>query len=126
LFLSYSGQAEEGLKWALKAMRLNPHFPEWYASQLGSVYYDARRYADAIATLEGLGDSETVWSDLYLAASHAKLGHDSEARAAIERALKIEPEATIEGWITPEKIPYKEQSYRDHFREGLHKAGLPE
>jgi adenylate cyclase len=124
--LSYAGRAEEALEWALKAMRLNPHYPAWYVLQLGPIYYDARRYADAIATLEGLGDSETIWSNLYLAASHAKLGHDSEARKAIERALKIQPHATIEAWTTAEKVPYKDASYREHFRDGLRKAGLPE
>jgi adenylate cyclase len=123
--LCLAGRAEEAIEWALKAMRLNPHYPAWYVLQLGPIYYDAHRYADAIATLEGLGDSETIWSNLYLAASHAQLGHDSEARQAIERALAIQPEATIAGWTTAEKISYKDPSYRKHFREGLRKAGLP-
>jgi adenylate cyclase len=124
--LSTAGRAEEAIEWALKAMRLNPHFPEWYVMQLGSIYYDARRYEDAITTLESLRDLETILTDLYLAASHAKLGHDSEAQKAIKSALKIEPEATIEKWTTAEKVPYKDPSYRENFREGLRKAGLPE
>jgi adenylate cyclase len=126
LCLSYAGRAEEAIEWALKAMRLNPHSPDWYVMQLGSIYYDARRYEDAIATLERLRDVETIFTDLYLAASHAKLGHDSEAQKAIESALKIEPEATIEKWTTAEKVPYKDPGYRENFREGLRRAGLPE
>ena len=125
-FLNYAGRTEEAIEWALKAMRLNPHYPTWYVLQLGPIYYDARRYMDAIATLGDLRDSETIWSNLYLAASHAQLGHDSEARKAIERALIIQPRATIEEWSTAKKVPYKEPSAREHFREGLRKAGLPD
>jgi adenylate cyclase len=125
-FLNHAGRTEEAIEWALRAMRLNPHHPTWYVLQLGPIYYDGRRYADAVATLEGLGDSETIWSNLYLAAGHAQLGHDSEARRAIERVLKIQPQATVEEMSAPEKVPYKEQSYREHFRDGLRKAGLPD
>ena len=41
--LSYAGRATEAIEWALKAMRLNPHEPEWYVMQLGQIYYDARQ-----------------------------------------------------------------------------------
>jgi hypothetical protein len=64
--------------------------------------------------------------DLYLAASHAQLGHDSEARRAIEHALKIQPEATIEVSTKAEKFPYEDPSDREHLHDGLRKAGLPE
>ena len=33
--LNYAGRTEEAIEWALKAMRLNPHYPEWYVMQLG-------------------------------------------------------------------------------------------
>jgi len=49
-----------------------------------------------------------------------------EARRALKGALKFDPQATIEGWITPENIPHKDPSYRERFVEGLRKAGLPE
>jgi hypothetical protein len=38
----------------------------------------------------------------------------------------LEPRATIEAWIVPENIPYKETAYQEHLREGLRRAGLPE
>jgi adenylate cyclase len=125
-FLSYAGRAKEAIEWALKAMRLNPHYPSWYVMQLGPIYYDARRYGDAIVTLDGLRDLETIFIDLYLAASYAQLGHEGKARKVIEHALKIQPGATIEGWATSEKLPYKNPSDLEHLRDGLRKAGLPE
>jgi adenylate cyclase len=124
--LNYMARTQEAIEWALKAMRLNPNYPEWYVMQLGPIYYDARRYQDAIATIEGLRNFETIWTDLYLAASHALLGHDTEARQALHGVLKFDPEATIERWITPENVPYKDPSYHEHLREGLRRAGLPE
>ena len=124
--LNYIGRTEEAIEWALKAMRINPHHPEWYIMQLGPIYYDAHRYQDAIETIESLRNFETIWTDLYLAASHAQLGHQTEARQALQGALKFDPQATIEGWITSENVPYKDPSYAEHLREGLRKAGLPE
>jgi adenylate cyclase len=124
--LNYAGRTEEAIEWVLKAMRLNPHYPEWYVMQLGPIYYDARRYKDAIETIESLRNFETIWTDFYLAASHAQLGHEMEARRALQGALKFDPQATIEGWITAENIPHKDPSYREHFAEGLRKAGMKE
>ena len=124
--LNYIGRTEEAIEWALKAMRINPHHPEWYIMQLGPIYYDAHRYQDAIETIESLRNFETIWTDFYLAASHAQLGHQTEARQALQGALKLDPQATIEGWITSENVPYKDPSYAEHLREGLRDAGLPE
>jgi adenylate cyclase len=124
--LNYSGRTEEAIEWAARAMRLNPHYPEWYVMQLGLIYYDARRYDDAIATIESLSNSETILTDLYLAASHAQLGHENKARQALLGALKFDPKATIRDWVTAEKIPYKNSSYHEHLREGLRRAGMPE
>ena len=124
--LSYAGRAEEGLELALKAMRLNPHHPEYWLMQLGQIYYDARRYEEAIATLEGLRTLDTMSIRLYLAASHAALGHTGEAQKAITRALELDSQATLARWTSAELAPYKNPVDLEHFREHLRKAGLPE
>jgi adenylate cyclase len=102
-------------------LELNPN-----VIQLAQIYFDARRYQDAVGTLEGLHGLETIWIYLYLAASHAALGQAGEARRVIEQALKCDPRATIRQWITNEKAPYKDPKDRQHLRENLRKAGLPE
>ncbi|MFB9983865.1 tetratricopeptide repeat protein [Mesorhizobium kowhaii] len=124
--LSYSGRAPEGLETAQKAMRLNPHYPEWYVLQIGQIYYDARRYHEAIAALEGLRTLDTVYLHLYLAASYAALGSEDEAQQAIEHVLQLEPRATITMRTSPEMAPYRNSSDLEHFRENLRKAGLRE
>jgi adenylate cyclase len=124
--LSYCGRAQEGLETAQKAMRLNPHYPEWYILQIGQIYYDVRRYHEAIAALEGLRTLDTVYQHLYLAASYAALGSEDEAQQAIEHVLQLEPRATITMRTTSDMAPYKNSSDLEHLRENLRKAGLPE
>jgi len=124
--LNHAGRTDEGLQWALKAMRLNPHFPDWYTMQLGQIYFDARRYGEAIATFHRLAAVDSVPIELWLAASHAYLGQIEEARKARDRALELDPQATISQWTAAERMPYQEQSYLEHLRAGLRKAGLPE
>jgi adenylate cyclase len=126
LCLSYAGRAAHGVEMALKAMRLNPHYPEFYAMQLGQICFDARRYDQAIAALEGLRSLDTALGRLYLAASHAAAGHAEEARKAVQRTLELDPQATVARWAGPDLAPYKNREGAAHFREALRRAGLPE
>jgi len=116
----------EGVEAAHKAMRLNPHHPEWYVVQLGQVYYDARRYKEAIAALESVRSLDMTYMHLYLAASHAALGHVGEAQQAIKRVLELDPQATIKRRTNSEMAPYKSPNDLEHLCKNLRKAGLPE
>ncbi len=126
LFCTWAGHANEALTFALKAMRINPHYPEYYAAQLGQIWFDARQYENAIRTLEGVRVLDTPLMRIYLAASHAALGHDAAARAAIARLQASEPHSTITHWTSPKLAPYREDSDREHLASNLRKAGLPE
>jgi len=126
LCLSYAGRAKEGLLSAYKAMRINAHCPEWFLMQLGQIYFDARQYEDAVAAFERLRTLETTLTRLYLAASHAALGQSSKAEEAIARVLELDPQATLEKWASVKLAPYADPSDLAHFRENLHKAGLPD
>jgi adenylate cyclase len=126
LFLSYAGRPREGLGWALKAMRLNPHYHDWYVMHLGQIYYDARCYEEAIATFRSLSAVDTAMIELYVAASHVALGNIGDAEKAVKRALELDPGATIGQWTEPARAPYKEISDLEHFAADLRKAGLPE
>ena len=35
-----------------KAIRLNPHYPEYWTLELGPIFFDAHQYPEAITTLE--------------------------------------------------------------------------
>jgi adenylate cyclase len=124
--LSYAGRAIEGVQVVRKAMRLNPHHPEYWEMQFGPILFDARQYEEAIATLESLRSLDPILVWLYLAANHAALGHDEQARNAVARVIALTPEATIAQCTTPLMAPYKSPDDMQHFRENLRKAGLPE
>ncbi len=123
-YYSYAGQAEDGVKFAYQAMRLNPHYPEYYLLQLGQILFDARKYEEAIEKIERSRDVETVLSCLYLAASQAAIGNMDEAKGAIRRTLKHDPEATIEKWTLPRVCPYRNSEDVEHLSINLRKAGL--
>ena len=126
MFSSYAGKAAEGLELARKAMRLNPHFPQWYVAQLGQIYFDARRYEEAVTAFKSLRNFDTIIACLYLAASHAQLGNVEEAHRAIARTLELDAGATLYKWGNVRMAPYKTAEDLDHFRDGLRKAGLLE
>ncbi len=125
--LSYVGRPKEGVEWMRKAMRLNPHFPEWWTSTVhGPVYFDARLYEDGITALESLRTMDNIGIQLYLAASHAALGHEDQARAAIARVTALDPKATIGSCASGFLDLYKNAADREHLRANLRKAGIPE
>jgi adenylate cyclase len=123
--LSFAGRATEGVEVVHRAMRLNPHYPDYWIMQLGPIYFDARRYEDAISTLERLHSKE-IGIQLYLAASHAALGQTDQARSTMASVIRLDPLATLERLAPTFLAPYKKASDRDHFREHLVKAGLSE
>ena len=124
--LSYAGEPARGLEISLKGLRLNPYHPDWYLANLGQVYYDAGRYEEAIATLERVPDIDTVYIRMYLAASHIALDRQADAHKSIQRAIELDPDASIKKVTSPVMAPYKNAADLEKFREHLRKAGLPE
>jgi adenylate cyclase len=124
LFCSWAGKAGEGLTHALKAIKINPHHPEYYTDQLGGIYFDARQYENAIRTFEGLRTLCTPATFVYLAASNAALGHIETARTFVAKLLAMEPQSTISYWTN--LTPYRDERDRDHVAVNLRLAGLPE
>ena len=121
--LAMIGKVEEGIEKMQKAMRLNPYSPDWYLEGLGTGYYHSRRYEEAIAALNRMSRSNPS-SGVYLAASYAQLGREAEAQAMTAGILEAAPDFSGAHWA--EMQPYKNQADRDHYVEGMRKAGLPE
>jgi tetratricopeptide (TPR) repeat protein len=104
-------------------MRLNPHYPDWYLWGLGVAYYDARRYEEAITTLESR-KRPNLKSNLYLAAAYALQGRQEQAQATVQKILDENPESSIERYGRAQ--PYKNETDLSHYIDGLRSAGLPE
>jgi TolB-like protein/Tfp pilus assembly protein PilF len=122
--LSFSGRPEEGLAMALKAIKLNPHHPDWYIFQLAQLQFNARKYGDAIKATRRLREVDATIVQAYLAASYAALDYRADAERAIMRLLQLDPVASVERYTSPEMATYRLDADLRHFRDCLSKAGL--
>ena len=120
--LTWIGQADQGIEWIQKAMRLNPYHPERFWSHLGRAYFVARRYPEAVKAFQRI--SRPDHSHLaFLAACHAQLGDAAAAEGAAQEVLRRAPDFSIERFIATQH--YKHESDREHHRAALRKAQLP-
>lgn len=120
--LTWLGQAEHGIGWIEKAMRLNPYHPERFWNHLARAYFVAHRYRDAIAALGHLAAPDHLHHAL-LAACYAASGDEATARRHAAEVLKYEPDFAVDKYLRIQH--YKRAEDRDHCRDALLRAGLP-
>ncbi|WP_426228381.1 adenylate/guanylate cyclase domain-containing protein [Pararhizobium sp. DWP3-4] len=120
--LVYGGEPERAIGQIRGAMLHNPFFPFWYPWNLARALYMAGRYQEAIDTI---GTMTAPPNDVRLitAASEAQLGHVAKARAIMAEFSKIDPDWSIEQSAA---YYYRKDSDRQHWVDGLRKAGLRE
>jgi adenylate cyclase len=130
--LAFTDRTEESIEFLKKAIRLDPfdnkaRTPICFA-HIGVNYFSMGNLEEAITYLKkglSLNPKLTNFS-CFLAASHALLGHDIEAKQALAKYLKIFPK-----WFTPNiqllyySWPFKDSKVFDRLAQGLAKAGLP-
>lgn len=121
--LVYAGLPEDGILLMQDAIRLNPYYPGWYLWDLAWGYFVARRYKEAITTLEKR-EPKSNFTYLFLAACYAQVDRVEEATKAMKQFLKLEPGYSIELAATTE--PFKHPQELEHWLSALRKAGLPE
>ncbi len=121
--LTYLGRAEEGIEYIERAMRLNPHYPEWYLWGLGMTNYQARRYEEAVIALSKISQ-HNIENLAYLTAAQAQLGHREKANKAAAEILKMDPGFSLAAFERVQLFEHTE--YTDHLLDGLRKAELPE
>ena len=131
--LAYLGQPDEAYATAQVAMRLNPHHPDWYLSDLGVIRFAQRRYPECLecfGQIPETGPRAPAWK----AAAAAHLGRDVEARkhaaAFLANAGKAWAGKANAGprdyvrWFV-RHVPLRLAADQDHLLRGLRKAGLP-
>ncbi len=59
-----------------------------------------------------------------IAACHAQLGSDEKASLHAAEVVRLKPDFSIADHV--QGLPFKETQAREHYRDGLRKAGLPE
>ena len=80
-FLSYAGRPQEAVASVKRAMRLNPHHPDWYFQELGLALYVAGPYSNAISAFNRIANL-VEFDHAYLAACCVELGEKNQARAS--------------------------------------------
>ena len=121
--LTFAGKSEEALPWINEAILRNPHYPGWYASVRSMIYYLQKDYIAAIDDLNKLA-SPAVWDRRYLAASYGQLLRKDDAKRQVGILLESDPEFTLTAYVP--KLKFQLNSDKNHFIDGLQKAGLPQ
>jgi adenylate cyclase len=117
---TWLGQAEEGIEWIRKAMKLNPHHPARFWSHLGRAHFVGRQYAQAIEAFMHMSNLDAQQHGL-LAACYAWLGDATAASAHVTRLRELDRELDLEKFLATQH--YAREQDLLHLKEGLQKAG---
>ena len=121
--LTWLGDAEQGIDWIRKAMRLNPFHPARFWSHLGRAFFVARRYGEAIDAVQRV-PSPDYFHVASLAACFAMLGEEQRARSRTSETLALKPDFSVARDYLP-TLHYKRELDLAHHRDALLTAGLP-
>lgn len=126
----FSGHPDKAIPLFKKAMRLHPHYPWFFASTLGKVYYHSGQYENALAMFEKTaeickgGGCSLKWPNLYFSMVYAELGRIEEARAYMQKVLEHDPRFNIDS--RRKQNLYKDQTMNERELDAHRKAGAPE
>ncbi len=124
--MALAGDADRGIEWGERALRLSPFDPmnyaPWFSITLGR--FQRGEYEAAAEAAHKVFQANPYWSSAYflLAATHAKLGRLDAAKSAAVRVLELEPGFTISGLCAAFDI---HESLAAPLGEALSVAGLP-
>ncbi|HEY8587276.1 MAG TPA: TIR domain-containing protein [Rhodanobacter sp.] len=122
--LIFVGEAEQALAWFERARQINLYFdPPWYFRSTGQALMALKRYAEALAMFDQVV-LRTPRVNAYMAACHARLGHDQRARASAAACLAGQPAFSIRRFMSREA--WQNAIDAEHLAESLRMAGLPE
>ena len=125
--LVLAGHSKRAVEMIGSYMRLDPFHPPAASLFLGFAHFMLEDYSQALAVL---GDyvsraPQLPWGHLWLAATHAQLGHAEKAQAEIAELLRMDPGVTISSPVRT-LTAFKHAEDNRHFHDALRKAGLPE
>lgn len=122
--LIFVGEAEQALAWFERARQINLYFdPPWYFRSIGQAMMALERYAEALAMFDQV-ILRTPRVNAYMAACHARLGHEMQARASAAACLDGQPAFSIRRFMSREA--WQKVTDAERLAESLRLAGLPE
>ena len=126
VIMVFAGDADRGIEWGERALRLSPFDPmsyaPWFSITLG--HLQRGEYDAAAEAARKVFQANPYWSSahLLLAATHARLGRQDAAKSAAARVLELQPGFTISGTCAAFDI---HPSLAEPLSEALSLAGLP-
>jgi len=124
--LVYAGQSARAVEVLKTHMRLDPFYVPLAPHWLGLAHFTLRQYPEALAALGECAIRAPNYGavHLWLAATHARMGHRQAARAEAAKVLELDPGFTIERIAST--IAFKHDAgARDCF-DAMREAGLPD
>lgn len=119
--LVYASMPTEALGVLDTALELNPYGYDQFAWLGAGARYSLHDYRGVIETAKRMTDASEL--DRLVAASHARLGEYSEARAHAKRVMERNPGFRVSAWCANQ--PDSDPTEVEHLAEGLVEAGLP-
>ena len=115
------GQSERAVSLAQQALKLNPHYPDWYNQGLSAVFFFGEQYDKAVK-YRLLVKEPLALDYAFLAMSYAYLGRTADAAAAAANVAKLDPNWIAERYLS-EGGGYADKQ-AELFVDGARKAGL--
>jgi adenylate cyclase len=121
--LNYAGRPAEVRDLMEQAMRLDPHYPAEYLSNIGRAYFLLGQHEEAIAILRRVVIRNPDYGPAHvrLTILYSELGRAAEAQAELAAVVRIYPLLSLEHY---RRAPYKDPAVIERYMNGLRKAGL--
>jgi TolB-like protein len=117
------GETERAVSLAERALKLNPHYPDWYNQGLSYVFFFGEQY-DKAAKYRLLVKEPLALDYAFLAMAYAYLDRTDDAEAAAANVKKLDPTWIAERYLS-EGGGYAEKE-AELFVNGARRAGLPD
>ena len=117
------GESARAVSLAERALKLNPHYPDWYNQGLSLVFFFGEQY-DRSVKYRLLVKEPVALDYAFLAMAYAYLGSTGDAEMAAANVKKLDPTWIAERYLS-EAGGYSEKE-AELFVNGARKAGLPD
>ena len=122
--LVWSGKPEEAFVALERSLRLSPNDNGWILTLMGLGQFFAERNKDALHTLDRslVRNPDYFWAHLLRAAVLGEMDRTGEATLALENALRVNPDFSLQFLATA--APFRRDQDRQRVINGLRAAGL--
>ena len=96
--ISYFGETPRSVRLAEQALKLNPHYPDWYNQGLSTVFFFGEQYERSVK-YRLLVKEPLALDYAFLAMAYAYLGRTADAETAAANVKKLNPSWSAERYL---------------------------